>query len=274
MILDGYTIIFQIINFLILVFLLRHFLYGPVIAAMNEREQKIVGREQEAAASKKKAEEESRAFRRRAEELQRQEEEIMEQARASAQEKKGELLDEARREVDATRRRWEEAFEHERETFIEELRRRIGRQACAIARRCLIDLADARLEELTWNLFLDRVRALPDEEMSKLRKALSSSDYEITLRSAFDASEDRVTEIKDNLEDTLSDVDADLNFSVRTDPTLVCGIELEVGSYRVAWSVDGYLYDIEEKILSELEHTGLPDSAQEVPGGNTTEHGE
>ena len=41
---DYFTIIAQIINFLILVFLLRHFLYRPVITAMDEREQKMVSR--------------------------------------------------------------------------------------------------------------------------------------------------------------------------------------------------------------------------------------
>lgn len=38
---DYFTFAAQIINFLVLVFLLRHFLYRPVIRSMKEREQKI-----------------------------------------------------------------------------------------------------------------------------------------------------------------------------------------------------------------------------------------
>jgi F-type H+-transporting ATPase subunit b len=38
---DGFTVIAQIINFLVLVWLLKRFLYGPITQAMAARQQKI-----------------------------------------------------------------------------------------------------------------------------------------------------------------------------------------------------------------------------------------
>ena len=41
---DWFTFAAQVINFLVLVGLLRHFLYGPVVRAMQAREQKVTQR--------------------------------------------------------------------------------------------------------------------------------------------------------------------------------------------------------------------------------------
>ena len=266
MILDPYTIVFQAINFLILVFLLRHFLYGPIIGAMDEREQIIVGREQEAADRTQEADEEVRTYQAKADELSREKDAILAEARASAEDAKHELLQEARLEVDATRHRWAEAFELEKETFVDELRRRVAQQSCFIARRCLSDLADARLEELAWDVFVERMGALEEEERAKLAGALASEDQGITLRSAFDASEEKVDALKRTLHEILSDEKVRLNLSVVADPALVCGVELETGGYRVAWSVDNYLDGVEEQILKELESVTVSQRTGEVHG--------
>ncbi len=274
MIIDGYTIIFQMINFLILVFLLRHFLYGPIIETMDERETKIVERENEAAARMLKAGEKVRAYHRKTRTLQRQEEAFLERARASVEAQRGELLEEARSEVDGRRRSWQEALERERESFIDELRRRIGQQACSIARRCLHDLADACLEGLTWDLFLKRIEELPEEERSKLLEALVSDSNRITLRTAFEAPGEKVRALEMSLRRMLpGPADADLKISHETDPSLVCGLELEAGGYRVAWSVDGYLDGVQEKILKELDQAPAAEGTEEVSSGDPTEGG-
>ena len=271
MIIDWYTIIFQIVNFLILVFLLRYFLYGPIIRFMDEREQKIMLREEEAATQKEEAEKEAQEYRRKSEDLEQQEEEIREKAHAAAEKEKLELLEKARQEVDETRGRWEEAFEREKETFIGELRRRVGKQSCAVARRCLQDLADSRLEELTWNLFLEKMKDLPAEELSALQKAIAAGEGKVSLRSAFDQPDDKLNELKKTLDKLKSDSETAIKLSVKTAPDLICGLDLDSGGYRMAWNIDSYLEDIEEQILKELGQGTPAKQAEEVSGGVKSE---
>jgi len=270
MIIDWYTIIFQILNFLVLVFLLRYFLYGPIIKAMDDREQKIVEREEQAVKQKKEAEKESQEYRKQREELEEQEEEIREKAREKAEKEKNEMLKTARKEVDETKHRWEEAFEREKETFVSELRRRIGQQACQVARRCLEDLADSRLEELTWDLFLKKIKALPEEDHAELQEALAADNYKITLQSAFKASEENVDELKKNLQDVVPESDGKIELTAKTDQSLICGLEIDAGGYRVAWNIDSYLEDVEEEILKDLDHKAPVENSGEVPGGEET----
>ncbi len=61
MLIDWFTVIAQIIDFLILVFLLKHFLYGRIINAMDQR-ARITARLDEAEAQKKEAENEAAMF--------------------------------------------------------------------------------------------------------------------------------------------------------------------------------------------------------------------
>lgn len=62
MLIDWFTVVAQIINFLILVFLLKHFLYGRIINAMDQREARITSRLEEAETQRKEAENEAAMF--------------------------------------------------------------------------------------------------------------------------------------------------------------------------------------------------------------------
>jgi F-type H+-transporting ATPase subunit b len=47
-VIDWFTVFAQIVNFIILIFLLKRFLYGPIIAAIDKREENISARITEA----------------------------------------------------------------------------------------------------------------------------------------------------------------------------------------------------------------------------------
>ena len=55
MLFDWFTILAQIVNFLVLVTLMKRFLYGPLIAAIDAREQSIAARIEDAARKEQEA---------------------------------------------------------------------------------------------------------------------------------------------------------------------------------------------------------------------------
>ena len=62
MLINWFTVIAQIVNFLILVFLLKYFLYDRIVKAMDEREQRIQLRLKEAEEKKQEADQEARSY--------------------------------------------------------------------------------------------------------------------------------------------------------------------------------------------------------------------
>lgn len=258
MIIDWYTVIFQIINFLLLVFLLRKFLYRPIIKTMEDREEKILRREEEAEAQARESREEAQAYRLKVTELQERDEELLEAARAQAEKEGLRLLEGARSQVEESRKRWNREVQREKEAFLKELRSQVGRQSCLIARQCLKDLADADLEGMIWDVFLKKLEGLPEGELASLRDALAE-EGRVLLASSFEP-------LKEQLEETTASL-ADIfgrkaEITHQVDPGLVCGVELVAGGFRAAWSVDEYLEDVEKEIMGYLQQSekeALPD---------------
>lgn len=132
---DYFTIIAQIINFLILVFLLRHFLYRPVLKLMEEREQKIVSRLLEVEKKKKEAELESESYRKMSQELSNKREEMMARSTREAQILGADLMKKAREEVSASSVNWHRDLQAQEATLLGDLNRRAGLEIYAITRR-------------------------------------------------------------------------------------------------------------------------------------------
>lgn len=63
MLLDWFTVVAQALNFLILVWLLKHFLYQPILDAIDGREHQIATKLAEAEANKIEARKEREEFR-------------------------------------------------------------------------------------------------------------------------------------------------------------------------------------------------------------------
>ena len=103
---DWFTVIAQIINFLILVALLKRFLYGPIIRAMDDRERRIASRLEEANRREQEAQEEIAAYRARREELEDAREDALARAREEAEKTRHELITSARAEIREMQQQW------------------------------------------------------------------------------------------------------------------------------------------------------------------------
>ena len=103
MLIDWFTVAAQLVNFLILVWLLKRFLYKPVLKAIDEREGRIVQQLQDAEAKKAEADKECDNFRQKNMEFDQQREGLMNNAINEVKTERQRLQDETRKEVEALR---------------------------------------------------------------------------------------------------------------------------------------------------------------------------
>lgn len=252
-----FTLIAQIMNFLVLVWLLHRFLYGRIVRAMDEREAKIASRLEEAARKRAEAEKEAEDYREKNQELEEQREQVLAQVRSEAESRRQELIDQARAEADQMQAQWFEALEREKQGLLREFRERTGQQVLTIARRTLKDLAGAELEQQMLAVFLERIRHMEPGEQQAMALAIRSSDREVEFRSAFPLApegRERVTEtLREHLEDGVV-----VRFEV--EPQLRCGVELRAHSHRLVWNLESYLDGLEEAFSQGLEERGIENS--------------
>jgi len=246
---NWFTVIAQIINFLILVWLLRRFLYKPVLKAIDERENKIALQLKDAKAKETEAKKEQAEFMKKNEKFDRQKKKLMDKAVAETNEEREKLLEEARNEVAVLRSKLEKSLNAMQENLEHDIAQKTQEEVFAITRKTLKDLASMSLEEQSVNIFIGRLKESKNEEKKKLTEAFKAGSNSIMVQTAFDLPSKQQTEIKSTVNEILG---TKTQFQFKTVPELISGIELTSNGYKLAWSISEYLSSIQKSISETL----------------------
>jgi F-type H+-transporting ATPase subunit b len=245
---DWITVSAQIVNFLILVWLLKRFLYQPVMQAMERREQRIAAQLSEAQAREQGAAAEAERFRKERAALERRSDEFLAAAQNEAEEQKKRMLEDGRRQAGEARSHWRKQIDQEMEEFLVNLRRQAAGVVQEIARKALADLADAGLEAQIVERFIGRLQTLDDGA----RKALTDRAGPISVVSGFELDETLRERLTRSIREHLG---GDVELVFAQSPDLICGIELTSGGRRLSWNLAEYMEDLADRIESSLAQT-------------------
>lgn len=247
MLIDWFTVGAQALNFIVLVWLLKRFLYQPVLDAVDAREARIAAQLADARGMQTKAVVERDALHARREAFKRDREALLAQAVQDAQVERQRLLLEATRAADALAAKHRRALAEQAGHLQQTLDERVGQEVFAISRRTLADLASASLEEHIAEVFIERLRTLGAAAHADLAHALAEPDATAVLRSAFELPAAQRGAIQAAV-DTAFGARVALQF--QTAPQVIAGIELEVGGRKVAWSIASYLADMHAAVAA------------------------
>ena len=255
MLIDWFTVFAQALNFLILVWLMKRFLYKPILLAIDAREKRVAAELADADAKKAEAQAERDEFQRKNEEFGRQRTALLSQATVAADEEKQRLMSEARQAADASRDKWAETLRSDACQLSQAIRQRMQQEVFAIARKALADLATVSLEERLSEVFTRRLRELDVQTKETLAEALRTASEPACVRSAFDLPAEQRAAIQNALNETFS---ADVRVRFETAPDLIGGIELTANGQKVAWSISDYLASLEKDVGELLKEKGEP----------------
>jgi F-type H+-transporting ATPase subunit b len=255
MLIDWFTVLAQVVNFLILVWLLKRFLYRPILDALDAREKRIAKELADAGTKKSEAQAACDEFQRKNEEFEQQRAALMNKATEEAKTERQRLLDEARQAADALSARRQETLRSDAHNLNEAISHRAQQEVFAIARRALTDLAATSLEERMADVFIRRLREMDEQTKKGLGESLRAASAPALVRSAYDLPAEQRTAIQQTLNETFS---AEISIRFETTPELVSGIELTANGQKVAWSIADYLSSLEKEVaglLKEKEQT-------------------
>ena len=256
MLIDWFTVIAQVVNFLIRVWLMERFLYQPILKALDAREKRIAAELADAAAKEADAIKEREEYSRKNDEFDRQRADMLKKATDEAADEHRRLFDEVRKDADGLRAKLQDSMNSEYRNLHEEIARRTRAEVFAIARKTLADLAGASLEQRMSDVFIERLQGMSDEDRKNLATMLKSPDSPVLVRSAYELAPALHASIEDALKVTLG-VKAPLRFEVV--PDLVGGIELIMQGRKVAWSISDYLASLEKDVVELLKAQHRPE---------------
>jgi len=257
----------QIINFLILVAVLQHFLYRPIIRAMDRREKTIADRLETAKRSQQEAQQEAEHNRQLQQTFDDQQADRLAQAKAEVEQMRQRLLQAARADVEATQSRWQTSIQQQKDSFLLELRHQAVQQIEQTIRRALADLANVALEQQIIAMFLQRLGDLAGADQPLLQDLVASQQQPIVIHSTFEISEAERQIVLQTLQPQLP-TPVTLQFAIA--PDLLCGIELRTAGSKLSWSIESYLEALEANLAAvfDEETDGKDESrGKDEPGG-------
>ena len=251
MLIDWFTVGAQLLNFIILVWLMKRFLYQPVLDAIAAREKKIATELADAAATQTRAQQQQAEFQQKNRVFDEQRAELLQQARAAAKAEGERLQVQAREAADAASTQRAKTLLIDAQHLHADIARHAQQQVFDIARRALGDLAGVDLEQRMCEVFIERLRAVDGPALATLRTAMeaASAAKPALLRSAFALPAPQAVAIQAALDDWLGHAVA-LKFEVV--PELVGGIELRAQGQKLAWSISDYLGELSSDLEKSL----------------------
>ncbi|MEO0757544.1 MAG: ATP F0F1 synthase subunit B [Cyanobacteria bacterium J06648_16] len=251
MLIDPFTVLAQIVNFLILVALLNRFLYKPITRAMTQREQTIAARllqgEEQAAAARQEAD----RLQQMQQDFAAHREQRLAELRSQLEEERLTLLERAEDEVETARSRWYRALEQEKASVLRTFHQQAAYQLAQTVRRVLQDLADTSLEQQIGQVFLARLAELSPSEQALLQAAIGQANGNpVRIRSHFPLDSATQHAISRAVRTAAGDR---IHPQFETDPSVGCGIALKAPGYRLDWNLATYLAELEQTLGQILD---------------------
>lgn len=254
---DWFTVTAQLVNFLILVWLLKRFLYGPIVDAMDAREARIAEQIESAEHLEQEARDQIDEFERKSEQLEEQKDAVLDEARDQAEARRRELLETARSEVERAKEEWYASLQREQRTVLDDIRNETERQLFETIRRVLDDLADDDLERRIIDVFITRIGEVDEAELPSLDDE-DSGTHRLAVHTSVALTDDQLARLTTALEERFGS-NTKLRFDI--EEGLIGGIEVRAHGRRFGWSIRQYLDSLEHTLEARLqERLERPDS--------------
>ncbi|WP_426370283.1 F0F1 ATP synthase subunit B [Pseudocolwellia sp. HL-MZ7] len=250
MLIDWFTVAAQAINFLILIWLLKRYLYQPILHAIDDREQRIANELEDAAYKQDQAKTERDTFKDKNTKFDQERDKLFQQAKDEADKEREHLLSESKLEAETLRQKHREIMVKDAEDLKMMLSRKTSDEVFAITRKVLNDLATTNLEQQVTQVFIKQLSELESSTKSTLGKGIKNTSEPVVLSSAFDLSNTDRTAINDAINSTF-DVDINLKFIISTDS--ISGIELSANGQKIGWNINDYLLSLEQNVVQLLK---------------------
>lgn len=251
MLINWFTVLAQIVNFLILIYLLKRFLFKPILRAMAEREKAMVEALNRAEQAEQRAEENALELEKEKTALENARDGLMGEARNQVAKWREDTLKSAKEEVETLKGVWMANMTRDRQAFLDGIKQRMVEQVVHISGKVVRDLADQGLNQQVLRVFLEKVSHEKDE---LIRNGVKGS---VVVQSGIPFEEDDEKTLRERLSQWFP---SKTHIQLEQAPELGLGIQVVAGDRKVAWHLADHLRDLEKEIMENLFKNALVES--------------
>jgi F-type H+-transporting ATPase subunit b len=247
--LDWTTFLLEVINFLFLVWVLKHFLYQPILNVIEKRRQAIKVEMDEAAAVQAEARALQNQYETRLVDWEQEKRSAVDALQQQLAKERSDALRQCDDELKQQRLKHQARDQQQQALWRSQTEVEALQLGSAFATRLLNQLSGPELDMRLQQLFIEQLAQLPEDSLRQLREGWQAGDSSIDVLSAMPLDSARQQSIRQALELKLGASDGQWQFG--QDESLIAGLRVSIG----AWTLDANLHD-ELRFFTEAAHGG------------------
>ncbi|MFH1086001.1 MAG: F0F1 ATP synthase subunit B [Chloroflexota bacterium] len=247
--LNATTVILQIINFVVLLWVLGKLVFKPLMSKISARGQ-VIGetlqgaRDQEAAAAHLKREWEERMR-----QVENQAEDIIQAARTEAAQRGAELLEEARTRLDRLTTEMREELEHERDEIMVRHHEEILDTVLHLASNVVQAVTTRRTHDDLVTNFCASIYQMPQDQVEQYRRLMAGRVPTAFVTTPVPLNPEQTRTVSDTLS---SLANRRVELQVTIDPGLIAGLQVRVADALIDNSIHQQLSRLRERVRNEV----------------------
>lgn len=243
MLIDWFTVIAQIVNFLILLVLLKYLLYDRVLSAVDRREQRISEHMEEARKNREQAETRMQEVREKEQGLEKRRDEVLREAEQEADKHRQELEQEAQDAVARKRSEWLNRLEGQQESLADTLAEEAWTGAFRLSKMAMQRLADQQIGNGMVRAFIRELHDLDDQAVEDFIAGVDKAEGQVVIVTTESLPEEERESFIEALQQRIGR-ESDIEW--RTDDSIGLGIEVRAGGRVLPWNMEAWLEELRE----------------------------
>lgn len=246
--LDWSTFILEVINFLILVWLLKRFLYQPVLNMVELRRQKIDSELAQARSGQEQVSVLQQQYEARLADWEQEKRGILDNLEQQIAQERSKRMQQLDDEAEQQRLKHQARNQQQQTQWRDQAGAEALQLGSAFTARLLKSLSGPELDLRLQQLFIDQLAVLPEDSLRQLREGWNRDNARIEVTSALPLDEDRQQTIRQALEQKLGTSQTPWQFSV--DEPLIAGLRVSISGWVLHASLQDELRFFSESAVS------------------------
>lgn len=276
---DWFTLLAQITNFIILMWILKKFLFERIVSMMNAREQAIADRLAEAARLQQTALAEGEQLRQQQQQLAAETDRLLAEAKQQAEQVKQQLVGQAKQHSEQVKQALLGQWQQEQTEIRHQLQSLFGKQVLSTTEQLVRQLADTDLQT-HWNRhFANQLQSLDPDQTRRLIDSLPADEPHLTIASSVPLDDDQRQQWHQRLSQLIAaqtaadqppaatpstpnatssaNPSAALQLHFEPLPAGVIGVELRSPSQCIRWTLQEHLDQLDQQVKGTLRQRRL-----------------
>ena len=234
------TFVFEIVNFVILVWILVRFLYKPVLNVIEQRQAGINEKLQQAEDLKSQADVLLNSYNNRLSDWEKEKQNAKQILDQDIQQERAVRMQQLKDELDSERKK-AAVIEQRKQTEIQQQAENIAIfMAARFAAKLFADLSGPETESRLIKLFIEQLQALPEQRKLAIQSDSGEATDIISVDTAYPVSSSERHELESALRQI---VGGDVSFNYNQSPELIAGLKVIIGAFVLQANLKDELND-------------------------------